>query len=1019
MAISISTPWHKRSFDNFINDRLPQLLAARLPLGNYFVEPDGEHFYFVNMVLSTDQGDVAAKYRIPSPDDDGLFEIDGKPWVVVPLASDEHLSTADISCVGEQLYQYIEERLGEAPDGLPWDEALVHTWLPLDAWVMEFMQTEPSAQHLDTTNRLAEKTHLRRVFILDLKEVITPDQMGRVCPFETPEGPNLGRVFTIAVGAEIKDGKLVIMDDNPAASLGISASMIPFVEHNDPNRLTFGSNMLRQWMTPPDPEPAMIQTGNEGAPGFWGGRNVLTAFISAGANTYNDGIVISESCAKRFGYPNPIEPGDKISNRHGSKGVISRIVPDDEMPRLPDGTPVELIYSFIGLHTRLNFGQELEAAWSRIARAHSTPIWAPPFESPNLMELQEQLKAIGLPEDSLEVLTDGKTGAKLDQPSLAGWVYWGKTAQTVDGKIMASVDGTGGLQQGMPEYYSLRDAGAYQNVLEQFNTRSAARNDASDLQSQVAKGSVQQAEPPTPRFAGLQRRLSASGIKVELENERLAFSLTVPDDALELAEPVPHPWMQERSLSAVGMLPEFIESEAVTSANEKFARVLQSYAPESLINKARAELRHRIKVYFDALLESTDFGDPFTFQGLRKGDKVSFSGKTVIAPAMGLRPDQVGIPDEMAWTLFGPMVTRAIGSDEEVRNQTDRASQELDEVMAGLWVLVERAPAVMPTSFVAFHPIRVPNRVIRLHPLVCGMMNADFDGDQCAVFVPVTEDGQREAGEMLSMARHLRRDPELIKWISPNNEALWGLARLSLTLEGIKKISEVAEVEVAAPEGFVNFETLAQALRSVMDRDGVEQAISAAEKLMQLGFEVARTSGASINPFIGSTLDFPKQPETNNPDARNAYAEIVRDRIESSRDYMNTDIGPQLLAVKSGARGSIGHLVTLIGPKGSIIDAAGKTVIVKNGYRDGLTAEELYARVAEARHVLAQMAMHVAEAGVGLRESGRSKAFTVLARAMRASNPGPVFAHAAAMGELDPLVDLDSRLFVGLESKQS
>ena len=132
--------------------------------------------------------------------------------------------------------------------------------------------------------------------------------------------------------------------------------MIPLLEHDDPNRILMGANMMGQWIIPPDPEPALVQTGFEpDAPNFWCGRNLLTAFISWGGDTIEDGIVISESCAHRLGYPQPAEPGDKISNRHGSKGVISRIMPDNLMPHLPDGTPVELIYSFMGVPGRLNF----------------------------------------------------------------------------------------------------------------------------------------------------------------------------------------------------------------------------------------------------------------------------------------------------------------------------------------------------------------------------------------------------------------------------------------------------------------------------------------------------------------------------------------------------------------------------------------------------------------------------------------------------------------------------------------
>ena len=113
-----------------------------------------------------------------------------------------------------------------------------------------------------------------------------------------------------------------------------------------------------------------MQTGFEpDAPDFWCGHNLLTAFVSWGPGTSEDGILLSESAARRMNDPFPVEPGDKISNRHGSKGVVSYILPDEQMPHLPDGTPVELVYNFPGLRTRMHLGQVREAVMGRIARA--------------------------------------------------------------------------------------------------------------------------------------------------------------------------------------------------------------------------------------------------------------------------------------------------------------------------------------------------------------------------------------------------------------------------------------------------------------------------------------------------------------------------------------------------------------------------------------------------------------------------------------------------------------------------
>ena len=103
--------------------------------------------------------------------------------------------------------------------------------------------------------------------------------------------------------------------------------------------------------------------------------------------------MISESCAARLNFPYAVEPGDKISNRHGTKGVISRILPDDEMPHLADGTPVELVFSFGALHGRMNFGQIREAVMGRIAQTEGEIAIVPPFQAPNADQLRERLRA--------------------------------------------------------------------------------------------------------------------------------------------------------------------------------------------------------------------------------------------------------------------------------------------------------------------------------------------------------------------------------------------------------------------------------------------------------------------------------------------------------------------------------------------------------------------------------------------------------------------------------------------------
>ena len=1002
MTLNTSAPWHRASFDRLLKDRLPQLLEARLPLVGYQAESTDTHTCRVKVAVASSPSDIEVEYTdLPQPDADGVLEIGGRHLVVVPIAAHENLDVAEIRCVGEQLYEFIEARLGEASEDLAWDACLVRAWLPLDAWVREFI--EQAAQELQGTNWLDRRTHLRRVFIPDREKAFAPGHAGRVCPFETPEGPRIGQILSIAVGAEIRDGKLVVVDERPEAGLGLSASMVPFLEHNDPNRQLMGVNMMRQAFTPPDPEPALVQSGNEpDLPDFWYGRNLLTAFISWGGDTFEDAIVLSESCARRLNYPHPIEPGDKLSNRHGTKGTVSKILPDDEMPHLPDGTPVELIFSLFGLQSRLNFAQMREAAMSRVARVEGRPAVVPPFSAPDDRELRERLASAGLREDGMEVLThDGK---ELPRRSTVGWIYWGRLTHITRDKIHASVDGTRCQRQGELEYYALRDAGATETIGEHFNTRSAERDDAGTLAARVAAGPVEQAGPPSPKFAALVQRLAGAGIRAQIGEAGVTFAFgTSPGRTLKLARPVPHPWGREQTLTEIGAFEELPQYAALEEANARMARMLTDHAPESLIGNAFDHLQLRVNEFFDELLTSYH---------LRFGARSLFSGRSVISPGPDLRIDQLGIPEEIAWTLFTPLLTREIGN-EEANARGERAAQALDELMARSWVLVNRAPSVAPTALIAFHPVRHTDRVVRLHPLACRFLNADFDGDQIAVFLPVTESGQREAEECLSVAGHITRDPDLLDEVVPTMAAVWGLADLSLTPEGRREIAELAGTDVAAPEGFVTRPTLVAAMRDVLARDGVGPALEAIERLMRRGFEIARASGASMSPFIGGNLERPAEPEGDDPEAWETYTEELAERIASRTNFGDDDLGPQLLSMKSGARGNLQQLRVLLGSQGRTVDGA----VIRHGYRDGLTPEEMYAKATGARQGLIRVHSQMTQIGRELRERHEPKGFSVLARAMRARHPGVVFAQAAATGEIDPLADADARLFVGLPVK--
>ena len=546
MSRNITAFWHKESFDWLMKHRLSRILEARLPLVAYHFQSTGVYTCRVEIALASTSGNVDGVYtNIPQPDAEGIFDFDGQCRVVVPTTENEELDTAEIRCVGQQLSDALELRLEKVLDDVAWNTSVVQTSLPIDRWVREFLCNEPSAHILREQNWLDRHTHLRRINVQWRDKIYRPGHFGRVCPFEMPEGSNVGKILSVAVGAQIRDGRLVIVSNQPGDALGLTATMVPFLEHNDTNRQLMGVNMMRQYYIPSHPEPALVQTGNEpDMPDFWYGRNVLTAFVSWGVDTFEDAITISESCAKRFNYPHPVESGDKFANRHGAKGCITRILPDDEMPHLADGTPVELVYNFLGQLTRLNFGQAREAVMGRIAHAEGRPAIVLPFQAPNEMEIRNRLRNAGLPEDGMEYLTLGRNGKKLQRPSLVGWVYWGRLHHIAREKITVSIDNREEAQRvSNAEYAVLRDVSAFENLQERVNTCSANRGDIDTLANRVATGTIQQADPPSPMFANLARRLALTGIRVDFDGEKLRFRFERPNGKiLKLARSIPHPF---------------------------------------------------------------------------------------------------------------------------------------------------------------------------------------------------------------------------------------------------------------------------------------------------------------------------------------------------------------------------------------------------------------------------------------------------------------------------------------------
>ena len=136
-----------------------------------------------------------------------------------------------------------------------------------------------------------------------------------------------------------------------------------------------------------------------------------------------------------------ISVGDKMAGRHGNKGVVSRVLPEEDMPFMPDGTPLDIVLNPLGVPSRMNIGQVLDVHLGYAAKTLGWKVSTPIFDGANEKDIRETLKLAGLREDGKSVLYDGRTGEQFDNLVTVGWVYFLKLHHLVDDKIHARSTG--------------------------------------------------------------------------------------------------------------------------------------------------------------------------------------------------------------------------------------------------------------------------------------------------------------------------------------------------------------------------------------------------------------------------------------------------------------------------------------------------------------------------------------------------------------------------------------------------
>ncbi len=224
--------------------------------------------------------------------------------------------------------------------------------------------------------------------------------------------------------------------------------------------------------------------------------------------------------------------GDKMAGRHGNKGVIANVVPMEDMPFLPDGTPVDIVLNPLGVPSRMNLGQLLETALGWAGKKLGTKYASPIFDGANWELVQEELRKAGLPEDGRSILYDGRTGEQFDQPVTVGYIYMMKLSHLVDDKIHARSIGPyslitqqplggkaqfGGQRFGEMEVWALEGYGAAHTLQEILTVKSDDVQGRAKVYEAIVKGE-NLPEPNVPEsFNVLVRELQGLGLDVRIE----------------------------------------------------------------------------------------------------------------------------------------------------------------------------------------------------------------------------------------------------------------------------------------------------------------------------------------------------------------------------------------------------------------------------------------------------------------------------------------------------------------------
>ncbi|WP_102106760.1 DNA-directed RNA polymerase subunit beta' [Oceaniglobus roseus] len=290
----------------------------------------------------------------------------------------------------------------------------------------------------------------------------------------------------------------------------------------------------------------------------------------------------------------------------------------------------------------------------------------------------------------------------------------------------------------------------------------------------------------------------------------------------------------------------------VINRNNRLKRLIELRAPDIIVRNEKRMLQESVDALFDngrrgrvitgankrPLKSLSDMlkGKQGRFRQNLLGKRVDFSGRSVIVTGPELKLHQCGLPKKMALELFKPFIysrLEAKGLSSTVKQAKKLVEKErpevwdiLDEVIREHPVMLNRAPTLHRLGIQAFEPILIEGKAIQLHPLVCSAFNADFDGDQMAVHVPLSLEAQLEARVLMMSTNNVLSPANGAPIIVPSQDMILGLYYISMQREGMKgegmMFADVDEVQHALDAGEVHLHAKITARLPQIDEEGNE-----------------------------------------------------------------------------------------------------------------------------------------------------------------------------------------------------